>query len=414
MPVDLNQLQNKFDFASEPTPYDLVQAEYQLQDETDEFAMYRAVIGDAKANDNYIYLSEKTLQNMAEAAGPDIPVLRHHDMRDFPIGGLVSGTYQSSRKRTVADFRITKDNETDVIRRRLDNGTIRSVSPKIFGKVTCNVCSERMYRWGGDKNDHYLGETIVVNGKEILVEGTFEDGQMKELSLVTFGAMKNAKTFSENEDLLIQAYNDKLISEKALDKINQDYSLDITPKERRSTSLPPRRSTPMATPTEADVQVLQDRVTDLEASNTEKDNEIATMKTDFEAKEQEHAEALSAKDDKIAELNGKLIEKDGEIGQAEALKADFDGSIAYVREQAISFYAKVRNTDKDNSTDALFLSRKEALEKSTSLSYLLGALQQYQEDYYARFTQFGGNTIKDGEVQTQASDLVAIAGGFNI
>ena len=145
-------------------------------------------------------------------------------------------------------------------------------------------------------------------------------------------------------------------------------------------------------PKDADVQILQDKVTDLEAKIAEKDAKIAEFEEQIGS--MVTAEKHSEIETKFNDAKQKNIETENKLVAAESIADDYNASVAYIREKAIAMYAKVRNVEPDNTTDHLFVRRKKALTDSESLTYLVGALEDYTEQHYADTTEFGGQTTK--------------------
>ena len=367
----------------------------------DEFAVFRAVIATAEYNPNYIYLDEKTLQNIAresnrDTAGNDIPIYPNHNRYDFQIGTMLSATYLKSKKRVEGTFNIIRDAETEILINRMNNRVVRDVSPTVRGPLFCDIDDEPMYQYGASKSGYYLGETVRIDGKERIVTATFKDAHLVEVSVVSQGAFPGATVFSENKELLEQAYAEGIIDDKALDMIEYSFSVDLGIGKSKPTPTPPQPEPkgvpPMPKPTDADTQLLQDQITDLTTDVAAKDKQIASFQEQI--KGMVTAETHQTVENKLNEANAKVIEKESELGKSAAVVTEYQACVQHVRDQAIEFYAKIRGVEVDNTTDTLFTNRKETLEASESLTYLLGAFQQYQNDYYASVTGFGGETTK--------------------
>lgn len=424
MPFDIDKFNETFGHYDR---YELtsMMTDFAMSDEesTDEFEVYRAIIATQEFNSNYLFLDEKTLQNIAaqsnrDMAGNDIPIFPNHDRYDFQIGTMLSGTYQKSKKRVEGTFSIIKDSETEVLRNRINNKVVRDVSPTIKGEIECDICGDgtKMWKYGGCKNGHYLGETIPIDGKDRIVTGTFKDANLVEVSVVSMGAFPGATIFSENEELLREALAEGVINEKALDSIEYNFSVDLSgvrrttipnggnpmpnpePEPNPEPSPEPEPNpepggNPMPNPTDTDTKLLNDQIADYKQEIADKDKQIA--------KYQEQVSTMISAEDRqkiendLTETKAKLIETEGKLGAAEVIVTQYEACVDHVRTQAIEFFAKVRGVDIDNTTDSLFPSRKKALEDSDSLTYLLGALEQYQNSYYSSVTEFGGQTKRE-------------------
>ena len=443
MPFDLQAFKEKMGFDKAGVSLAHIMRNFQEveTEETDEFVVFRAVIATMEQNPNFLYFDEDTMQNIAsmsnrETAGNDIPIFPNHQRYDFQIGNMLTAEYQKASKRVVGTFQITKDSETEVLIRRMKNGTIRDISPTVVGPVECNYCNAKVYRWGGCENSHYLGETIVgEDGEEILIEGTFKNAILKEVSVVSMGALTGATTFSENEELIKQAYSAGHIDERVIDTISQQFSVEIdlthkaTGDPDNNTNNTNNTGDPepisdniekrileidMSNTTDADVQLLKDNNADLKRQVTEKDKEIANLQQQVDKIETDYVakETHDAKVNELAQEKAKTIEKDGKLGKADAVISEYNACVEYTRNLAISFYAKVRGVETDDTSDPLFNSRKKALQESESLTYLLTSLEQYQDQYYANATQFGGS-FKDSTNENShqiPSDYTPLAG----
>ena len=404
MPFDKEHFDSKFDFAKIGS-YLPIMREFQAAEpteENDDVVIYQAVIATQEPNSNYLIPDEQTLKNIAkecnrDTAKDDIPIFQNHDAREFQIGVMLTAKYVENRREVTGTFNISKDEETEVLRKRMELGIVRDMSPQIMGTVECNVCEEKMYFYGACKNDHWLGETIRVEGKDILVTGTIMDGHVIEVSVVSKGAFQSAMLFSETENvsLLQDAIDAGILNEKAMHTIAYNHGVDINKfmiKPKKSTSLPintPKGGLPMSTPTPLEataenITLLQNQLEDAQAKIAEKDEQLATFAEDIKALVP--ATELEEVRTKLTEAHQSLIQKDAEISKV----ADYEASVEYVQKRAIAFYAKIRGVEIDNETDTLFVSRKNAIQESKSLSYLLSALEQYEDQYYADATQFGG------------------------
>lgn len=148
----------------------------------------------------------------------------------------------------------------------------------------------------------------------------------------------------------------------------------------------------MSKPNDAETRLLQDQLSDSQQTVSERDETIKNLKEQL--KDRPTVEEYTQFQEDAAETKKTLVEKEGELGRVEGIVADYDACVEYVRTKAIEFYAKIRDVETDNTTDKLFTSRKQSLENSKSLAYLIGAYEQYQESYYADATEFGGETMR--------------------
>ena len=421
MSFNLQKFEEIFGIQADKYSLDHMMTDFQEETEasTDEFAVFRAVIATKDFNSNYIYLDEKTLQNIArqsnrDKAGDDIPIYPNHNRYDFQIGTMLTAKYLASRGRVEGTFNIIRDPETEILINRINNRVVRDVSPTLMGEIECDVCGDgtKMYRWGGCKQDHYLGDKLMIDGKERIVTGTFKDAKLIEVSVVGKGAFSNTVIFSENKELLEQALAEGIINEKALDMIEYSFSVDLGIKPTKTPKTEPKPEPkkvigglPMAEPTKLEatpenITLLQNQVQDAKAKIAEKDEQLASFAE--EKKSLVPETELEKVRTELTEAKQSLIEKEAQLNKS----ADYDASVAYVQKRAIEFYAKIRGVEVDSETDELFVSRKKALQESQSLSYLLSALEQYQEDFYADNTQFGGLSTRTSEASKQEVPIV--------
>ena len=422
MPFDLQKFEKTFGFADHKFSLDHMMCDFkeETEESTDEFAVFQAVIATDEFNPNYIHLDEKTLRNIAreanrETADDDIPIYPNHNRYDFQIGTMLTAKYVKSKKHVEGTFNIIRDDETNILINRMNNGVVRDVSPTVKGELFCDIDGEKMYRYGASKSGYYLGEKVTIDGKERIVTATFKDAHLVEVSVVSKGAFISATTFSENKDLLEEALAEGVIDEKALDVIEYSFSVDLDIKnskpeplpnggnpmpnpeeekeEQETETKPEPGGTPMPNPTDTDTKLLQDQIADYKQEIADKDKQIA--------KYQEQVSMMLSVEDRqkiendLTDTKAKLIETEGKLGAAEVIVTQYEACVEHVRTQAIEFFAKVRGVDIDNTTDSLFPSRKKALEESHSLTYLLGALEQYQNSYYSSVTEFGGQTKRE-------------------
>lgn len=409
MPFDLAKFEEIFGIQADKYSLDHMMTDFQEETaaSTDEFAVFRAVIATKDFNSNYIYLDEDTLQNIArqsnrDTAGDDIPIYPNHNRYDFQIGTMLTAKYHASRGRVEGTFNIIRDPETEILINRINNRVVRDVSPTIMGEIECDLCGDgtKMYRWGGCKNDHYLGEKMMIDGKERIVTGTFKDGKLVEVSVVSKGAFSNTVIFSENKELLEQALAEGIINQKALDMIEYSFSVDLGIKNSKPEPLPPEPEfqpkpegvPPMSKPTDADIQLMHDENADLKQQVADKDAKIADFQAQLNALPT--VEQYEKHQNDLAEANRNLIEKDAKLAESDTIVSEYQACVQHVREKAIEFYAKTRGVEVDNTTDLMFVRRKGTLEKSNSLTYLISALEHNQNSYYSTETQFGGRTTR--------------------
>lgn len=421
MPFDQQKFDETFGFAMDKFSLDDMMTDFNLEQDAsdDNFAVYKATIATKEFNNNYLYLDEQTMNNIAKAsnrdtAGKDIPIFPNHNRYDFQMGTMLTGKYIKSRNRVEGTFNIIRDPQTEVLINRINNRVVRGVSPTIKGDAFCDIDGEKMYRYGGSKSGYYLGETVKIDGKERIVTATFKNAQLIEVSVVSMQAFPGATIFSENQALLQQALAEGVIDDKALDMIEYSFSLDLSGVNRTHSIPPnpkPNGGKPVSKPTDADTQLLQDQVTDLTQQVTDKDKQITAFSEQVtELEKRPTVEEFQAKETALTEANQKLIETQGKLGTAEATVAEYDAGVEHIRTKAIEFYAKVRGVEADNTTDPLFVNRKKNLQDSKSLTYLLGAFEQYQQDYYASTTQFGGQATKPQTSPAVPSDYTPASG----
>ena len=297
--------QETFDFAKKGVYLPLMKNfQAQPQEETDDLVIYRAVIATQEPNVNYIVPDEQTLKNIAaecnrETAKDDIPIFKNHNSYNFQIGVMLTGEYDESKRQTTGTFNISKDADTEVLRQRIALGIVRDMSPKLIGAAICNVCDESMYRYGGCVNDHWLGERIKVEGKEIIVTATYKDAHVIEVSVVSKGAFVSSTLFSENIELMNSAIEAGVLSEKGLHILSHNYAMDMetftVPKPKPKPKPKPNGGTPMGNPATLDIlnpdyvieakdlelsnmQMLHDKIVDLTAEVARLDVQLQEKK----------------------------------------------------------------------------------------------------------------------------------------
>ena len=421
--------QEIFDFAKNGVYLPLMKNfQAQPQEETEDMVVYRAVIATQEPNVNYIVPDEQTLKNIAaacnrETAKDDIPIFQNHNSYNFQIGVMLTAEYDEKRRQTTGTFNISKDAETEVLRHRIALGIVRDMSPKLIGPAVCNVCDESMYRYGGCVNDHWLGERIKVEGKEIIVTATYKDAHVIEVSVVSKGAFQSSTMFSENIELMNSAIKAGALSEKGLHILCHNYAMDMetftVPKTRPKPNPKPKNNggKKMPAPATLDIlnpdyvieekdlelsnmQILHGKVVDLTADVASRDAQLE------EKKDMVLGTEFAAVQTKYDEEHGKVIQLQGKLAESDATISEHEACITHVRDKAIEFYAKIRGVEVNNETDTLFTKRKQVLEASHSLPYLLSAFEQYMKDFYADATTFGGETTKP--VRTAAEEIIVV------
>lgn len=380
---------------------------YESVEETEEFARYRATFGTNEENRNNIILAPRVLQKMASRANKTddpVGVFRHHSTeREFPIGRVLNAKYDASAKETTGEFDILKDVDgTNDLIRRIEFKVVSKLSPGFRdAKVDCNIkgCGQPMYYQSFCRNGHYTGDKIALGDDVVKVTGTMKDGEFRELSVVGISAIASTAIFEENKELINLAFHEGVLDERMLTTMHTQFSVDLTPhiQPKKKTFIPDKDKgdTDMSNPTDADVQVLQDRITDLEKKGAEKDTKIVEFEEQVKTlvKPEDHNKTT----EELAQAKTDIIEKDTKIVEFEAKTTDYDACVNFCSAKAIEFYAKDRKVDPNNTTDPLFLARKKALEESKSLSYLMSSMVQYMEDYYKDATQFGGQVQRQLE-----------------
>ena len=435
MSFDLAKFEEVFGYESDKYSLDHMMREFQEDTEasTDEFAVFQAIIATGEFNSNYIYLDEKTLQNIARAsnrdtAGDDIPIFPNHNRYDFQIGTMLTGKYLKSKKRVEGTFNIIRDDETNILINRMNNRVVRDVSPTVMGPIECDLCGDgsKMYRYGGCKEGHYLGDMLKIDGKDRLVTGTFKNAKLIEVSVVAKGAFSNTVVFSENKELLEQALAEGIIDEKALDMIEYSFSVDLGIKRSKPEPLPPnpqQGGTAMSvlafafnveellkqpTVPSENVREIYERLEDADQKIKDKDTQITAFEE--EKKSLVPITELEASEEKLTTAEQALLEKDVQLDKIE----DYDDALAHLKKQAVAFYAKIRGVDIDNTSDNLFVSRKKRIEESQSLTSLLSQYQRYQDEYYAETTEFGGQTRQTKRDSAESSTLQVNPNHFDI
>lgn len=382
------------------------------QTDDEKFATYQGVFATGGDNGNNVLLDEKTMQNIVtKVTNEQVPVLRFHNRRDYPIGQIESATYEKKAERVTGTIQISRDSDTEPLIARIDNGTVDKLSPGVKGPIKCNMCDSVAYYYGGYgecAKGHELGQIVEVDGKAETVTFTMLDGQIEELSVVSFPAMDGAVIFEQNKDLLLAAHKAGHITDKVLSYISQTYSVNFKGGSNpMSIELIQYEISDDLSKVKANLELANGRIVDFDAALKQSQTDKEKVQTEFDTHKQNSVskEDYAKVENDLSTEKAKVIEKESELTLANAKVSDLTASIAFAKQQAVHYYAKVRCVEETNTTDILFTQRKSAIEASESLPYLLGAMVQYMQDFYSQTTTFGGNAKQSEPESLGFNDL---------
>ena len=193
-------------------------------------------------------IGEKALRSFARSAREGVPVLAQHD-RNTQIGRSTGGTYSSTEKNVNSQFYIQRDlplngpgyGSSNAYIDAVDEGTMRDLSVGFVPThETCNYCGLEMKRYSffgmsfsEDENGHYPGQTIYVDKKgkqtkepkkglkEITITSTINEADLKEFSVVPFGATPGAE-IAQNA---MRAYKSGKMEDKHRIQLNEEYQM---------------------------------------------------------------------------------------------------------------------------------------------------------------------------------------------
>ena len=194
------------------------------------------------------HIGENALRSFARSARKGVPVLAQHD-RFTQIGRSTGGTYKSAEKNVSSTFYIQRDlplngpgyGSSNAYIDAVDEGTMRDLSVGFVPtQETCDYCDSEMKRYSffgmsfsEDENGHYPGQTIYVDKKgkevkepkkglkEITITSTINEAELKEFSVVPFGATPGAE-IAQNA---MRAYKSGKLEDKHRIQLNEEYQM---------------------------------------------------------------------------------------------------------------------------------------------------------------------------------------------
>ena len=209
---------------------------------------YDGIISNTNLDSYSTHIGEKALRSFASDARNGVPVLALHD-RNTQIGRSTGGRYSSTEKNVSSEFYIQRGlplngpgyGTTDAYIDSVDEGTMRDLSVGFVPKLeTCDYCDSEMKRYSflgmsfsECQNGHYPGQTIYVDKKgkevkeakkglrEVKITSTIEEADLKEFSVVPFGATPGAGIV-EN---VMRAYKEGSLEEKHRIQLNEEYQM---------------------------------------------------------------------------------------------------------------------------------------------------------------------------------------------
>ena len=308
-------------------------------------AEFSGVISNTNLDSYNTHIGEGALRSFARDARKGVPILGLHD-RASQIGRSTSGTFSPSKKNVSSDFYIQRGlslnspgyGSSDDYIESVDEGTMRDLSVGFVPKMeTCDHCGSEMIRttfFGINitecKNGHYPGMKTFVdkNGKEvtedtkgakeITVTSTIDEAELKEFSVVPFGATPGAE-IAEN---VMRAYQSGQLEEKHRIQINNEYQIRFDTRSNKPLvdeflkSIQEDKKTKqsggqrMATKNDRTEQMLDQAKADRDSSQVEVIEEISEK---LEAAELELERLRDTYGDEEGNIDKAIVERDREI-----------------------------------------------------------------------------------------------------
>ena len=287
----------------------------------DEFAIFEGYASTQSLN-SYNYMMDKSsLRNFVNDAksAEGRPMYADHSLSNpfdnrAEIGRTFGGTLYA--KKAKLEFGVLRDlndvNSNDIIRRMEKQvSTALSVGHK-EAEYKCNICAELMeytYYSIEDKNGHYPGQNLKVDGKDTLVTATAFNARLRELSIVGEGADPDAKIIGKlkqelangnltPEGLVFMAEFHNINSESFYNNLGYN---GYVPKQY---SIPSKGTIRMENLLEKTNEELVERITDMT-------DEINTLKADVEARPTK--ESVELLDAEMLTLKQTLATKEAEV-----------------------------------------------------------------------------------------------------
>ena len=219
----------------------------------DRRVVFDSIISSDRLDTAYERFGDNALKQMAEGARKGVKILPEHNHSGQPIGKTLGGTYDETDNVVSSKFYLQRGLEirsgmnsggyatSDDYIAAAEEGTSDNLSVGArVNKETCDICGEEMHsysffgmRFVEDTNGHYPGKKILVNSKneeqtkpgkgitEKRVTATIEDTELMEVSMVAFGANRDAVITSE----LQTAFQAGELNEKHLLQLNDRFSI---------------------------------------------------------------------------------------------------------------------------------------------------------------------------------------------
>ena len=375
----------------------------QVDDDPD-LVKFRGVISNNNLDSDFERMGTAPLRDFSRKLKMprSIKVLGEHNSMSQPLGRSLDGRYKSKTKETVADFYIQRGlslrsgfnaggyASTDDYIAAIEKGTATDLSiGAIVKKETCDYCGADMkaysffgMRWVEDENGHWPGKKFYVDeegeehrepGKgltEVLITATIKKADLKEFSIVSFGAVPGAEIQSQMQ----KAWADGQIEQKHLDQWNDRYAIK---------SGPDGLIFPITKSSRKSIVVVPKSI-----GGNQMDRDMERLEKQL-AQEKELSEALTAERDKAIEERDAFAEK---AEQYDALEAERDELVEQL-EATDEEIQKAKSQLNDVSDDAWKAKQYDTLHQVAVTNTL------------SQFTKAKGESLREGELEKEREKL---------
>ena len=345
---------------------------------------YDGVISNTNLDSYNTHIGVRALKTFAKDARKGVPVLALHD-RNTQIGRSTGGTFSNINKDVTAEFYIQRGlplngpgyANSDAYIDSVDEGTMRDLSVGFVPKQeSCDYCGTEMkrYNWFGIslsecENGHYPGQKIFVdkNGKqvsepkkglrEITITSTINEADLKEFSVVPFGATPGA----EVAEKVKRAFQEGAIEEKHRVQLNEEYQIRFDTRSneplideflksmgRESTSKQKSGGQRMATTIENRDELIQEMIsdarTDEKMDQANALSQIASERDELFDTIEEYKDKFGGEDRDIEQnfikLNEEIKKLRNEDSRKSAIEDEYYQLLDGIREQALEEYER--------------------------------------------------------------------------